>query len=79
MLLVGNAIARPHLFCLKQQEQIAELKEQIHRVGAYNAELRAEIDRLETTSGSLEEARRQGWVEPGEQPILLADPPAERE
>jgi len=78
-LWIGNWVARPHLFCEKQKEQIAELREQVDRIASGNAELRGEIERLRTTPGAVEEARSQGWVEPGERPILFTDDPPQSE
>ena len=60
-------------------EQIAELREQVDRIASGNAELRGEIERLRTTPGAVEEARSQGWVEPGERPILFTDDPPQSE
>jgi cell division protein FtsB len=71
VLLLGNWLAKPYLFCRQQTRQIAQLEAQAERISARNKEMRAEIERLETSEGVKGEARRQGWIEPGETPMLV--------
>ncbi len=57
------------LYAATRDEQVYTA--QLAELNASNAELRAEVDRLQSREGIEDEARKRGYVLPGEQPVMV--------
>jgi hypothetical protein len=57
----------PWLFAREEKARAAEMRGELQAVEAETRELREKEKRWASPQGPEEEARRQGWVEPGEE------------
>ncbi|MBM3460201.1 MAG: hypothetical protein FJX77_16905 [Armatimonadetes bacterium] len=58
-------------------DQIRNLEVAIAREKSYNADVRSDVEYLKTSAGIEQEARRKGWVRPGEIAISVVQPAVE--
>lgn len=63
----------------EQRQAIAALREEKNRLSQQNDALREEIRKLNTRSGIILEARKQGYGFPGERLLVLESAPAPSE
>jgi hypothetical protein len=68
--LVAKAI-RPYQEASVQSTQLAASNGQIQNLDAENASLRRRIAYLQTSEGEMSEARKMGYLRPGEIPIVV--------
>ena len=68
--LVAKAV-RPYREARGQVRQLTDTERQISAVDQENAALRRRIAYLKTPDGVASEARRLGYLRPGERPIVL--------
>lgn len=62
---------KPYLIYHNEKKEIAEIQKQIALEKAENARLKRELRNLDTPLGKEVEARKQGWVKPGEIAVIL--------
>jgi cell division protein FtsB len=60
----------------KHRQEIAALRQETEWLREQNAALRQEAQRLNTRSGIILEARKQGYGFPGEKLLVIQQPPA---
>ena len=65
---------KPYLITYNESREIAKIKKQIAEAKAENARLKRELAYLKTPLGKEVEARKQGWVRPGEIAVILESP-----
>ena len=68
--LVAKAI-RPYREASIQSSLLADSNRQIQNIDAENASLRRRISYLQTSEGEMSEARKMGYLRPGEIPIVV--------
>ena len=68
--LVAKAI-RPYSVAGAQASQLAETRHQVALLDTQNAELARRIALLNTTGGVITEARKMGYLKPGEIPFVV--------
>lgn len=68
--LVAKAI-RPYREASIQSSQLADSNQRIQNIDADNAALRRRIAYLQTSEGEMSEARKMGYLRPGEIPIVV--------
>ena len=66
-------IVRPYREARQQSQQLARNRAKLAAIRAQNAELRQRIAYLKTDDGQTTEARKLGFVRPGEIPIVVED------
>lgn len=71
MAWLGAVVARPYLLALRLRADNRELGRQIGELQIANQRLRKQISALDTPAGQEREARKLGYVRPGEVPILM--------
>ena len=74
LLLLVAKINAPHQRASEQHAQVLLLEKQVARLDAEQERLRREKMTLMTKRGQQEEARRQGYVLPGERRIVFVQP-----
>jgi hypothetical protein len=74
---VATVAAAPLMATYRAGQEIGALQVELGRQGSTNAQLREDIKYLKTPEGIEQEARRRGWVKPGEVAlsIVAADEP----
>lgn len=76
-LVTYCAVARaayPLFLIRSENREITTMKRQLNSQSKLNKQLKARIIYLKTTEGSQTEARRYGWVKPGEVSYQLTSP-----
>ncbi|MEP0765871.1 MAG: septum formation initiator family protein [Fimbriimonadia bacterium] len=77
MLLCIGAIAwnsrRPWQLWISERQRAATLRAEVAQIERENREMEARLKQLDSPAGLETEARRQGWVKPGEQIISLPE------
>ncbi len=83
MLLCIGAIAwnsrRPWQLWMEERQRAAALRAEVAQIERENRDLETRRKQLDSPAGMETEARRQGWVKPGEQIISLPENPSETE
>lgn len=69
--------AKAYLKWYDERQEVLRLKQQLAVIEDENEHLRQGIESLDTMSGREAEARRQGWIKPGETPVLIPEPQTE--
>ncbi|MFA6665254.1 MAG: septum formation initiator family protein [Armatimonadota bacterium] len=69
-----DKLSRPYRISHGEAKEIAETKRQIKAEEEQNRALKQNIEFLKTDSGREVEARRLGWVKPGEVAIVVEQP-----
>ena len=72
-------IAKPYREAGRQEVQLAQTLQQSDALAAQNAQLERRIAYLKTPDGIASEARRMGYLRPGEFPIVVEGMPAQTE
>lgn len=72
-LSFGGQVIMLALAAREQQQEIAALRAETERLSQQNTALREEMRRLNTPSGIILEARKQGYGFPGER-LLVVEP-----
>jgi hypothetical protein len=70
VLVIAKAI-KPILLLRAESRQIAELEKQSEKVQAENRSLTEQKNYLQTARGKEQEARKLGWVKPGEVGVIV--------
>lgn len=68
---IAAKAVKPYLIYYNENKEIAEIQKQIATEKAENARLKHELKNLDTRLGMEVEARKQGWVKPGEVAVIL--------
>ncbi len=68
--LVTKAV-KPYREASRQRVQLAETQRQSESVAAHNVQLQRRVAYLRTPNGIASEARRMGYLRPGEYPIVV--------
>jgi hypothetical protein len=77
LLMVGLAlrkVARPIVLCYTEARGVSEIKSDLTRVQKENKDLRRQRIYLGGNQGAQAEARKLGWVAPGERSLVLEAP-----
>ena len=64
---------RPWQLWVAERQRAAALRAEVAQIERENREMEARIRQLDSPAGLETEARRQGWVKPGEQIISLPE------
>lgn len=67
-------LVKPYIIYRTENKEIAEIQKQIAAEKAENTRLKRELRDLDTRLGKEVEARKQGWVKPGEVAVILEPP-----
>jgi cell division protein FtsB len=76
-LFVGNLIgklSRPYRQLWRQRSELRELTQQVQAERRERARLRDDVARMNTPEGMLLEARRRGYLRPGEHMLRYVEP-----
>lgn len=74
LLLLGFILpsaSRPYLLWYQEEQRVRRKEQQLEHLREENCQLEEAIYRLNTPLGMEVEARRQGWLRPGEWALLL--------
>lgn len=72
-VLVLRKVARPFVFCYREAHSVNELSREFKELQRENSELIQKKIYVASREGAQIEARKLGWVMPGERSIVLED------
>jgi cell division protein FtsB len=71
---IGNKIVRPFHLWFVEKHAVSDMQAQLNDMKHENAELRAKREYLKSPAGAENEARRLGYVAPGEVSLVVEPP-----
>ncbi len=74
VFLIISKLSRPYMIGYSESKEIIETKQQISNAESENKSMHSDIQYLQTDRGKEAEARRLGWVKPGEIAIVVEQP-----
>ncbi|MHB0911926.1 MAG: FtsB family cell division protein [Armatimonadota bacterium] len=76
--MVIAKIAHPYLISYSESKDIVQVRKEIAEARAENSTLKRDMDFLKTPQGREAEARKLGWVKPGEIALVVERPEPEK-